>query len=137
MSKKKRRKHRLKKALKGYRASRVKNRHHCCFIKAKWGAHYARMVRDSHYFIIEIPRDTLHKYIHAHMTEVPVPNEAAAKKAYESLVLLDRNGVLDDDDPIEMRLLLLVALFDHSAPATADGFREQLSIVRRFYDKPP
>jgi hypothetical protein len=61
----------------------------------------------------------------------------AAKCAYEKLVLLDENGALHDDDPIEMRLSLLVALFDHSAPATADGFREQLSIVRRFYDEPP
>jgi hypothetical protein len=94
-------------------------------------------VRDFHYCIIPIPRDTLHRFIHLNVYDIPVPGEMAAKRAFETLVLLDKNGALHDDDPIEMRLLLLIALFDKTAPATADGFREQLAAVYRFYSKPP
>lgn len=137
-NKKKKRKRLLKKSLKATpRSGNIKNRHHCCFIKAKWKGRYTSAIRDFHYCIIPIPRDTLHRLIHLNVYEIPVPSELAAKRAYENLLLLDENGALSNDDSIEMRLMLLAALFDRSAPATAKGFRDQLAVAHKFYNRPP
>lgn len=84
-----------------------------------------------------IPKTTLHRFIHENMTHIPVPSELAAKGALEQLRYLEKYGAISDDDPIEKRLGLLAALFDCVAQPTADGFREQLAIVRKFYEKPP
>lgn len=111
--------------------------HHCCFIRRAWNHGYARAIRQFHYCTIPLPKATLHKAIHDGMKEVPVPSDVVAKSAYEQLLLLDKYGSLHDDDPIEKRLAVLVALFDCAAQETADGFRKQLSIVQSYKNKPP
>lgn len=71
------------------------------------------------------------------MGGVPAPHDSAAKEAYEQLVLLNGFGVLHDNDSIEERLKLLIAIFDCIAQPTADGFRKQLEIVQRHKKEPP
>ena len=116
---------------------KVFNTHHLCFIRRRWGNGYARAVRQFHYCQVELEKDRLHKYIHEQMSEVPIPRDIAAKNVYEQLILLDRQGVLHDNDPIEKRLMLLIALFDCIAQPTADGFRHQLEIVLSYKNRPP
>lgn len=113
------------------------DRHHLCFIKKRWNSGSIYVLRQFHYCIMLIPKTTLHRFIHENMTHIPVPSELAAKGALEQLRYLEKYGAISDDDPIEKRLGLLAALFDCVAQPTADGFREQLAIVHKFYEKPP
>lgn len=117
----------------GYYYTDAKDRHHCCFIGRQWSRGYAKKVRDFHYCIALIPKDTLHKRIHAKVAYVPVPDDESAKYVYERLLLLDELGALKDNDPLEWRLLLLAALFSHKDAAVAEGFLAQLDVVNGFY----
>lgn len=132
MGKKKRRSNRSKKC-------RVRSMpggcdtHHLCFTRRNWVGRYAKLIRGHPYFKVVIPRQTLHRYIHMSMDAIIPPSEIAAKAAYEQVKLLEQTGALKGTDPLEKRLRVLIALFDCIAQPTADGFREQLRIVRNFY----
>lgn len=108
------------------------NTHHLCWPKAKWNSGYAKALRNHWYFCMLIPANTLHKYIHSEINEIPVPDGHAAKIAYEQVVLLEKQGALHTEASLETRLSLLIALFDCFVQPTADGFKKQLRIVRRF-----
>lgn len=110
--------------------------HHLCFIRAWWGKGYVRELRQFHYCIMPIPKNTLHRFIHRNMSGVPVPKDYSAKQALEQLLMLEKANAIHDDDPIEKRLNLLVSLFDCIEQPTADGFRKQLELVR-YYKNPP
>lgn len=138
MSKKKNRGKRRKNRRRKVRVNgMVYDRHHLCFIKGKWATGSIYTLRQFHYCIMPIPKDTLHRYIHRNMTSIPVPREIAAKGALDQLRYLEKFGAISDDDPIEKRLMLLAALFDCIEQPTADGFRQQLELVHKFYAKPP
>lgn len=113
------------------------DRHHLCFIKRRWSNGSIYALRQFHYCIMPIPRATLHRYIHENIAHIPVPSELGAKAALEQLRYLEKYGAISDDDPLEKRLNLLAALFDCIDQPTADGFRTQLNLVRKFYEKPP
>lgn len=43
---------------------------------------------------------------------------------------LDRKGLLELDDDVEDRLILLIDLFSRIEPSVSDAFRVQLEIIR-------
>lgn len=137
MAKKKRRYLRRIKKQKKQMQANLYDRHHLCFIKRRWNKGSIYELRQFHYCIILIPKNTLHHFIHENMTNIPIPSELAAEGALEQLRNLEKYGAISDDDPIEKRLNLLAALFDCIAQPTADGFREQLALIRKFNKKPP
>lgn len=108
------------------------DKHHLCWPRKKWNTGYARAIRNHWYFIVEIPKKTLHPAIHNQMTHIPVPRGLAAKSAYEQVVMLEQYQAIHKDDPIEKRLTLLIALFDCIEQPTADAFRKQLEIITNF-----
>ncbi|MBQ3474484.1 hypothetical protein IJH24_03635 [Candidatus Saccharibacteria bacterium] len=115
-----------------------KDNHHIFFMKRNWSRTPYNKIRLFHYCIIPIPRDTLHKYIHMHMNDIPLPEPIAVEEALKQLRMLDSAGVLHDSDSIEKRLSVLAALFDCAAQPTANALRKQLELVYRFYsEKPP
>lgn len=113
------------------------NTHHLCWPRKCWNTGYAHAIRQHWYFSVEIPANTLHKYIHEQMECIPVPDGMTARGAYEQVVLLEKQGALHPEASVETRLSLLIALFDCAAQPTADGFKKQLRIVRRFKKSPP
>lgn len=115
----------------------VENTHHLCWPRKNWNGGYAHAIRQHWYFCVEIPAQTLHRVIHEEMSGIPVPDGAVARGAYEQVVLLEKQGALHPEASVETRLSLLIALFDCAAQPTADGFKEQLRIVRRFKKAPP
>ena len=131
MSKKKKR-HRTP-----HRNIKAKNRHHLCYIGRNWSNGYCKVLRDYWYMIIEIPRDTLHNYIHYGLYNIPPPRGMSAKNALLELRRLEKYGAISPDDDIERRLRVLIALFDCVEQPTADAFKKQLNIVRQFYLRPP
>ena len=110
--------------------------HHLCWPKHDWQKGYAKAIRTHWYFIMKIPRRTLHAKIHHEMMWIPPPKGQQAKAAYEQIIALESYGALRKDDPIEKRLQLLVALFDCAEQPTCDAFKRQLEIVRKFYSGP-
>ena len=88
------------------------------------------------YCKVYIPRDTLHREIHAHISGVPVPKYANIKSVMEQLRMLEYYEAIKDTDNIEKRLNVLIALFECSEGPTADALKKQLEIVHRFYEEP-
>lgn len=114
-----------------------KDQHHLCYQKRYWRkTPGALLLREFHYCKVYIPRDTLHKLLHNHILEVPVPKDVNALAALTQLRLLEQAGAIGDHDNIEKRLQLLAALFDCTEQPTADAFRAQARIAHEFYTKP-
>lgn len=86
--------------------------------------------------IIKIPKHTLHPYIHSNLKNVPAPKGVCAKSALLELDNLEKHNAISPNDGIEKRLKILVALFECSDQPTADAFKRQLEVVRKFYRGP-
>ena len=85
-----------------------------------------------------IPRNTLHREIHANLGTILAPDEGAARDVLRRLKLYDDGGVLDYFDPLETRLKLLADLFErYGALDTAAAMRKQLHIAKCFYNRFP
>lgn len=85
------------------------------------------------YCIVEVPRKTLHRELHALLTNIPAPSGANAKGALEQLAMLEKYGAIRRDDPLDKRLAILAALFDCCEQPTADAFRKQQFFVELYY----
>ena len=110
--------------------------HHVLFIGRKWGYGELLSLRQFWYCKISIPRETLHRYIHENLANVPIPKLENAREALRQLRFLEKNGAIHETDDIERRLEILIALFDCVEPRTTEGLKKQLEIVREFYEQP-
>ena len=129
MAKKKRRKSKK-------RNYKLEDSHHILYQKRHWGRSCLKELRDYNYCIIDIPRDTLHRQIHEWLGDIPAPSDYSAKEALRNIRLLEKQGAIDNSDPLEKRLKILIALFDCIEQPTADALKKQLDIVYEFYKKP-
>ena len=114
----------------------LKDCHHILWQKNKWSSGYLYKIRNYDYCKIYIPRDTLHRYIHSNLAGIPAPRDIDAKSALEQLGYLRERGAISESDPLEKRLLVLIALFDYVAQPTADALKRQLQLVHG-YESPP
>ena len=135
MAKKKLRYKRKKKRL-GPAKTKAYDYHHLCWERRHWNRGGLKSLRQFHYCIIKIERDTLHKFLHSEGKPIPPPSESSALEVLRELRLLEDIEAIDDLDPIEKRLSMLAALFDGVEPPTSDAFKKQLQLVHRF-KKPP
>lgn len=113
------------------------NTHHLCWPRKKWDRGYAKLIRSHWYFNVQIPANTLHASIHKKMWGIPTPDGTAAKDAYEQIRMLEESNALHRDDSVELRLNLLIALFECIAQPTADAFKEQKCLINKFNEKAP
>lgn len=113
------------------------DKHHLLWYKREYNKGWAKILRDHWYLRVEIPRDTLHKQIHCGVSHIPVPKAINTKAALEQLSLLENFGALHNDDPIDKRLMVLMAVFDCCEPATYAALKKQYEIVCKFYNKEP
>lgn len=110
--------------------------HHLCFPRKKWSNGYAKAIRNYWYFMVLIPRRTLHANIHKELRSIPCPSGQSAAMAYDHIRLMDKYGALSLDDPIEKRLNLLIGVFDCIEQPTANALRRELEIIRKYEQKP-
>lgn len=110
--------------------------HHLCYQRRSWTG-IAKTLRSHWYCTIDIPRDTLHREIHHRVSHVPVPKTTSIREALEGLRYLEKYHAIKEDDPVEKRLRVLIALFDCIEQPTADAFRTQLEVVHKYNKKPP
>lgn len=116
--------------------SNHKDCHHIFFQRKEWQSGLKSKLRMHWYCRVYIPKDTLHKEIHALVRKVPVPSYYNLRSAIEQLKLLEKYGAIRESDNLERRLGVLVALFECADDATADALKMQLQIVKRFYQPP-
>ena len=57
-----------------------RDRHHICFIKAKWNKGYAKAICNA--FVRYVPV-VYHRELHAHLKSVPVPDEKLLREAWQ------------------------------------------------------
>lgn len=117
-------------------SSSAKNHHHLLWPRAKWKKGYIKRLRENAYCRILIPQYTVHKEIHETIREIPLPRETSAKYVIERLQELEHYGGISNKDPLEKRLLVLIALFDYIEPDTTEALRRQLNVVRRYNQEP-
>lgn len=113
-----------------------KDTHHLLYQRRFWHGDALVALRDYWYCKAEIPKNTLHRRIHSIVQDVPAPKVTNAKSALEQLRTLERYEVIHEDDTIERKLEVLIALFDSVEQPTAEALRKQLDIVHKFYEKP-
>lgn len=113
------------------------DKHHIFWYHRDYSKGYAKKLRDFWYCTIEIPRDSLHRQIHYEVSHIPVPAIYNIKEAIEQLKLLDATHVLHSDDNFQIRLKVLMALFDECEDGTYQALLKQYLIVCKFYNKDP
>lgn len=128
MAKKKKRKKRRS----SYPRISGNNSHHLLWQRRQWAHGDIKALRTYHYCIVDIPANSLHRYIHENMRSVPIPSQESAKRVLGHLRYLEKYGGISERDPIEKRLKVLIALFDCSEQRTADSLKKQLKLVQEF-----
>ena len=58
----------------------TRDRHHICFIKARWNKGYAKAICNA--FVRYVPV-VYHRELHAHLKSVPVPDEKLLREAWQ------------------------------------------------------
>lgn len=111
------------------------DKHHIFFIRREWNKGKLEVLRMHPYCIIPLHRETIHKYLHIHLACIPTPPPSIVEDVVYHLWLLEKNGAISPKDSLEKRLIVLTALFECVAQPTADALKEQLRIVREFYNK--
>lgn len=75
-------------------------------------------------------------YIHTHLAYIPTPRTSIVPHVLYHLQYLEEQKAISLDDPIEKRLLVLIALFEYIEQPTADALKKQLELVREYYKTP-
>lgn len=118
----------------GRKQSAKFNCHHLLWQGRHWKQGYAKLLREHPYFKVNIPKDTLHREIHSKIHDIPTPNGAECRKAYELLLQDIASGKLDvAKDSISKRLDFLIEIWENSCPATVAMLRWQKDAIAKFY----
>ena len=110
--------------------------HHIFYCRKSYKTKTLRDLRELPYCKVYIPKDTVHKTLHALVRCVPAPKEVNAKGAMYQLRLLEEYGAISPQDSLEKRVEVLAALFDCVEQPTADALREQARIVHEHKKAP-
>lgn len=110
--------------------------HHLLYQKNHWKVGYAKLLREHPYMGKMIPKQTLHRAIHAKIHDVPTPNGCDCKRAYFEILRLEQEGLIDvEHDHIEKRLDVLINIWRDTCPATVAILEWQKQVVQKFYQR--
>ena len=113
-----------------------KDTHHLLYQGRHWKQGYAKLLRESPYFKVLIPRDTLHRAIHSKAHDLPTPHGAECRKAYQLMMVGIASGRLDPErDTAEKRLEFLIEVWEDDCPATVAMLRWQRDIIHKFFER--
>ena len=118
------------------RQSNEKNCHHLLYQGSHWKQGYAKLLRESSYFKVLIPGDTLHRAIHSKLHDLPTPHGTECRKAYQLMMVGIAAGTLDPEhDTAEKRLDFLIEVWEDDCPATVAMLRWQRDIIHKFFER--
>jgi len=126
--KKRRKKARKEKAL----LTNTQDCHHLFYYRKDYKTKILRELREFYYCKLYVPKDTLHKTLHAMVKNVPVPKEVNAREVLRHLRLLESQGAISSQDGFEKRVDIIAALLDCVEQPTADALRVQAKIAHEF-----
>lgn len=106
--------------------------HHCLFQKRHWHTGWAKRLREHEYCGAMIPKNTLHRFIHEGVNDVPLADGKSCRIAVEAINNWLEAGYIHLDDPLEKKLSTLISIFNKLEPRTTDVLKKQLKIVREF-----
>lgn len=112
------------------------DRHHLFWIRKEWNKGELNKLRLHPYCIVPLDRVTIHRYLHVHLACIPTPNGRIVGEILDQLKMLENYGAISQDDSIEKRLKVLIALFECVEQPTADALKEQLRLVYEFKKSP-
>lgn len=120
------------------RGSRAKKRspydyHHILYQRKHWQQGWAKILREHPYCGAHIPRNTLHRAIHAKIHDIPTPNGKDCRMAVEVLENWLETGYISYDDPLDKRIEMIAKCFRAKCPATTAMLDWQKDIVAKFY----
>ena len=115
----------------------AKDWHHCFFQKRHWKIGWAKVLREQPYCGASIPKNTLHRFIHENVHDVPVADGKSCKIAVMVINNWLEAGYISLDDTVEQKLRTLICIFNKMSPATANVLRKQLEIVCNYTKQPP
>ena len=84
-----------------------------------------------------IPKNTLHRFIHDGVNDVPLADGKSCRIAVEAINNWLEAGYIHLDDPLDQKLLTLITIFNTIEPRTAEVLKKQLHIVRDYTQRPP
>lgn len=111
-----------------YGEKKSDNRHHVLWPRRSWTGRYQKRLRNHWYLVVELPT-RLHDDLHASMSGIAVPNDRQARLVLEQIQYLERLGVLHKSDPVEMRINILVQLFDRLNKDTQKSLQRELELL--------
>lgn len=114
--------------------------HHIFFQGKHYTQGYAKLLREHPYCGDYIPRDTLHRVLHSRVHDIPTPPGRECKYLCLKLNQALQDGAISQDDTLEHRLQVIIALLEGRCKPTRDMLEYQLAIVRLiggWYTKPP
>ena len=84
-----------------------------------------------------IPKNTLHRFIHEGVSDVPLADGKSCKIAVMAINNWLEAGYISLDDSVERKLEVLIGIFNKISPKTANVLQKQLDIVRNYNERPP
>lgn len=111
------------------------DQHHIFYQRKKWERGTLHELRQFDYCRVTIDKN-LHELIHSKVLTVPAPRPTSAVKVLAQLKTLEGYDAIGERNTFAFRLNVLIALFDCIEPETADALRQQLDVVREFYEQP-
>lgn len=83
-----------------------------------------------------IPRDSLHRALHAKIHDIPCPEGRDCRRAFEELLRLEALGCINvENDTCEQRLDFLISMWRESCPATTAILEWQRDVIHKFYER--
>lgn len=115
----------------------ILDKHHLWYPRIDYSTGYCKSLRNHWYFIVDIPRETIHNRIHKEIPVIPTPSGLMAREICEEMTHLELWEAIHDDDPLEKRMRLLVMLLAYVEEETAVAMKKQLDIISEFQKETP
>lgn len=108
------------------------NTHHILWQKRHWDRGWALRLRNHPYCKIDIPKDTLHRFIHESVIDIPVPTGPECKNAYIAITSWIDGGFASMDDDLSERCRKIAMCFRASSPSTYNALIKQKQIADEY-----
>lgn len=79
-----------------------------------------------------IPKNTLHRFIHEGVNDVPLADGKSCRIAVEAINNWLEAGYIHLDDTLAQKLVILIIIFNAIEPRTAEALVKQLHIAGEF-----
>lgn len=106
--------------------------HHILYQRKHWQQGWAKILREHPYCGAQIPRNTLHRAIHAKISTIPLPVEGDCKKIFNELCIAEKNQLLSNEDSIGARIDFILERLSPESARCREALQMQKDIVAHY-----